>query len=366
MGRVKSKKYVGVYLNRLVDGDVTYSISYKDINNRKIWFTIGKKSSGITEVYAYNKRNEFINQIRLGEEPPAILRKKKKNIVSLDSIAFDHYQLKENHNRNYKLAKRQYEIHISPIFGKKDIRSITTEEIQKFQASKLKEFTPKTVNNILGELSTIFNYAIDREIVVNNPLKKVKALKINNVRERYLTKNEIFKLLEHTKNDEQLYLFILLALTTGARVGAICKITARDINFDAKTISVLDEKNSEKYTAFLGSLEIEELLKKRVKNLKLDVPILKENDANLYDQIKLKARTILDKLFNDDDTQMKHRVVVHTLRHTFASHLAINGTPIFTIQKLLNHKDIKMTLRYAKLAPDTGRDSILKLGFCDT
>ena len=58
----------------------------------------------------------------------------------------------------------------------------------------------------------------------------------------------------------------------------------------------------------------------------------------------------------------KNKVVIHTLRHTFASHLAINGTPIFTIQKLMNHKDIKMTLRYAKLSPDSGREAILNLG----
>ena len=56
-------------------------------------------------------------------------------------------------------------------------------------------------------------------------------------------------------------------------------------------------------------------------------------------------------LANDD---RKNRVVTHTLRHTFASHLAIKGTPIYTIQKLMNHKDIKMTLRYAKLSPDSG------------
>jgi integrase len=58
----------------------------------------------------------------------------------------------------------------------------------------------------------------------------------------------------------------------------------------------------------------------------------------------------------------KNKVVIHTLRHTFASHLAINETPIFTIQKLMNHKDIKMTLRYAKLSPDSGREAVLKLG----
>jgi site-specific recombinase XerD len=45
----------------------------------------------------------------------------------------------------------------------------------------------------------------------------------------------------------------------------------------------------------------------------------------------------------------------------FASHLAINGTPIFTIQKLMNHRDISMTMRYAKLAPDSGRETIENL-----
>ena len=63
-----------------------------------------------------------------------------------------------------------------------------------------------------------------------------------------------------------------------------------------------------------------------------------------------------------DEDDRKNRVVIHTLRHTFASHLAINGTPIFTIQKLMNHKDIKMTMRYAKLSHDSGREAIVNLG----
>ena len=155
----------------------------------------------------------------------------------------------------------------------------------------------------------------------------------------------------------------MLALTTGARVGAITKITPRDINFDTKTISVLDEKNNEKYTAFLCSSELEALLRKRIQAIKVDTPILKENQARLYDQVKDKASKVLNTIFNEDITNSKHRVVIHSLRHTFASHLAINGTLIFTIQKLLNHKDIKMTLRYAKLAPDSGRESIEQLGF---
>lgn len=160
-------------------------------------------------------------------------------------------------------------MHVSPLLGKRDIKSITTEDTQKLQALKLKEFAPKTVNTILGELSTILNYAIDRDMIASNPLKKVKSLKIDNSRERYLSKQEIATLLEYTELDEQLHIFTLLALTTGARVGAICKITPRDINFETKTISVLDEKNNEKYTAFLGSQELEKLLKKRAKILEV-------------------------------------------------------------------------------------------------
>ena len=63
-------------------------------------------------------------------------------------------------------------------------------------------------------------------------------------------------------------------------------------------------------------------------------------------------RPIYKEKFNEgmriDD--YKNRVCNHTMRHTFASHLAINQVPLFEIQKLMNHRDINMTLRYMKLA----------------
>ncbi len=79
--------------------------------------------------------------------------------------------------------------------------------------------------------------------------------------------------------------------------------------------------------------------------------------------MSITIRPVLNKLFNIglSVNDRKNRVVIHTLRHTFASHLAINGTPIFTIQKLMNHRDIKMTMRYAKLAPDSGMDMVKEL-----
>jgi len=364
MARVKSRKYVGVYQNKLSNGDISYSINFKDNKGKKIWFTVGKKSEGITEIYAYNKRNEFINQMRLGEEPPSIAKKKKRHIVTLDDVAKDSYAIKELHNRNNKIAKRRYEMHISPILGTKDITKITSDDIRSLQMLKSKEFSPKTVNHIVGEISTVLSHAVDKEYININPVKKIKMMKVDNKRERYLTKDEIKILLEEVKDDQQVYLFILLSLTTGARVGALTKLTARDIDFHNKTISILDEKNNETYTAFLqNNKNLIKLLKERAATREIDTPILQNNNAILYEQIKDKVSKILNKLFNAGIKNPKQRVVIHTLRHTFASHLAINGTPIFTIQKLLNHKDINMTLRYAKLSPDSGRDSVEKLGF---
>lgn len=361
MSRKKSKKYTGVYLNVLADGDTSYSITYKDEDNKLKRFTVGKKSAGITEVYAYNKRNEFINQINLGEEPASIAKKKKKNIITLDSVAEKSYALKEKHNRSNKTSKRKFEMHVSPSLGKKDIRRITKDDVEKLQSLHAKMFAPKTVNTIIGELGTVFTYAVDNNIHTENPARKVKALKVDNQRLRYLDSDEVNELLSYVQDNEQIYLCVLLGLNTGARIGALVQMTPRDIDFNIKTISTIDEKNAERYSTFICNDQLATLLRKRCANRKKDTPLLQENNAILYDQMKDRLGPILNKLFNKDVTDPKYRVVIQTLRHTFASHLAINGTPIYTIKKLMNHKDIKMTIRYAKLAPDTGKDSVAEL-----
>ena len=80
-------------------------------------------------------------------------------------------------------------------------------------------------------------------------------------------------------------------------------------------------------------------------------------------QIQSRLKPILDRLFNKglEKDDAKNRTVIHTLRHTFASHLAINGNPIFTIKELMNHSDIEQTMKYAKLAPDSGKKNVINL-----
>lgn len=78
MGFINSKKYDGVQLYHKSNKDVSYYIRYKNENGKLRRIKIGDKSKGITENYCYQKRAVILNNIRLGEEPPALARKKKK------------------------------------------------------------------------------------------------------------------------------------------------------------------------------------------------------------------------------------------------------------------------------------------------
>ncbi len=339
--------------------DKVYVVRYRD-NGKARFVTIGKYSQGIREAYCKAKRDEFITLSKNGELPPQIVKRIKKQITTLDEVANDNYKYKALHNRNNDHAKKRYDRHIKPILGSKDIADITVNDIEKLQQSKAKEYSPKHVNNILGELSTIYSYAIKHGILIASPMKQISKLKVDNKRERYLSKDEVKQLLDTVQESDQLYTFMLLALNTGARVGAICKLTADDLNFEHGHISMLDEKNAERYTCYLQDERLIKILHERIRTVGKRKPILDDGQSSdgLTDRIKHRSSKILNTLFNDKNTSTKNKVVVHTLRHTFASNLAINGVPILTIKKLMNHRDINQTLRYAKLAPDQGKDAV--------
>ena len=52
---------------------------------------------------------------------------------------------------------------------------------------------------------------------------------------------------------------------------------------------------------------------------------------------------------------------MHDLRHTFASHLAMQGESFKAIQELMGHASIEMTMRYAHLSPSVKRDAVTRL-----
>lgn len=76
--------------------------------------------------------------------------------------------------------------------------------------------------------------------------------------------------------------------------------------------------------------------------------------------MQTRLKPILDRLFNDglDIKDSKNRIVIHSLRHTFASQLAIANTSLRQIQDLMHHADISQTMKYAKLQDSATKKAV--------
>lgn len=354
MNRKKSNKYTGVYYQELINGDKSYYITYKH-NKKDIWKKIGLYSEGIREAYCSQKRNEIVSKIRLGEDLPHVAN--KNNFTSLIEVAEKFYELKELHNKqNKKTSSRVLAKLKKHYIGEMSIKEIQKLDIENFQIEIEKDLMPATINFIIQQTSSIFNWSIENGYLSKNPCQFVKNLKVKNARLRYLEIDEIKRLLETVKNDKHLYYFVLLGLSTGGRLQTVCNIKVSDIRENG-TIRLYDFKNESEYFGFLNNdlkSELNEYIK--IINLKEDDFIFKntsnQNYTNQYYYRKLQP--IFDVLFNPEGTEALEKVTIHTLRHTFASQLAINDTPILIIKKLMNHNDIKTTMRYAKLSKSSG------------
>ncbi len=386
--RVLAKKIptskIGVFYKQVVNEnnkevDRVYLIRYKDESKRDKLFVIGKKSEKVTIEYCSRIRMEIITKIKFGEDAEILKNKRSKRVINtLDKIANIYFEDKEVNKQ--QIAK--YRNHIQPFFGKKDISLITKDELLSFQKGLLRgtlkypkrditnlrtgKKSEQTVNGIIELLKTIFNHNInEKSLNMINPCNGIRKLSVDNKRERFLKSDEIKQLLEEIKENEPLTLFVKLSLQTGGRLETILNIKKKDIDLENRSITLKNLKTNTTYKGFLQN-DLIKYLREYLQVLKLNDYVININNPSIKTtsrQIQSRLRKRLDKLFNleleKDDR--KNRVVIHTLRHTFASHLAINGTPIFTIKELMNHKDIEQTMRYAKLSPDSGKEFVENL-----
>lgn len=353
--------------------DKVYVVRYRD-NGKDRYITLGKYSEGIREAYCRTKRNEYITISKNGELPPQIEKRLKKHITTVDSLA-KRYFLDKSENKTNDQLRGKYNVHIGCVtdksgnlpmtsgnpIGRMDIHALTKDDILKLQKKLQGKLANKTVNSIIQLLSAIINHSIkEYDLNLVNPCIKISRLKVDDARERFLSIEEVHKLILHTKEDPLLYMFTRIALSTGARLEGVLHIQKKDIDLQHNKVNIKDLKNDNTYTGFFDDSlknELQQLIKHLSPN---DYCIGGRSKPYPGRSIRRKMKPILDKLFNEglESDDSKNRVVIHTLRHTFASQLAIKGVPLIKIKNLMNHAKIEMTERYAKLAPDSGLDVV--------
>ncbi|MCE3040263.1 tyrosine-type recombinase/integrase [Helicobacter anatolicus] len=343
---ITSQKYEGVRSKELNNGDIAYYVRYTNKDGVRKEVKVGNKSDGWNEKRASLKRGELQNQCV-----------DVVNKVLFEEVAQGFLELQKLHVKKKSFfSYRTSTSHLIDFLGRKEISSITLKDLNNMVKTLSESKAPKTINFILDFAKGVFNFAKKEYGIENKAIEEVKRFKVNNNRERFLSLKEVDILRKRVKDDEALRIFVELALCTGARLMGVMSIIKKDIDLQNGEVMINDFKNGSKYIAFLNS-ETREALKNRLPNIKDEDRVVPKGRRLIVETLSI----ILNELFNDGITDRKKKVVIHTLRHTFASHLAIKGVPLQIIQKLLNHRDIKMTMRYSHLMPQSGKEYVEKL-----
>ena len=372
--RIKSKKYTGVYYRELEDGDRVFEFTYKDLEGKKKWIKVGLSSHNINESFANRKRIETINKLKLdGDEPDFIKKRKAVKKISLNAVAnkyFADYEMRAKPNI-FKESLFKYQNKVEPYFGKMPVDEITKEAVEKWLKSFKKDYKQASINSYHATFKAVVNYGIkefkELERVIN-PLQKISMKDPENERERVLSTNEIKHLFECLIHKPKAYLYVAVALGTGARPKAIITTQKKDFDIANRTLTFPALKKGKRYPVPLIDSLYKQLIE-ATKDLNADDYIFHPDNPKTittrpisYEGIKRQIQPLLDELFNQelDNNDRKHRVTFYTFRHTFATHLVKNPhVNILDVKKLMSHSRLQMTERYAKVELHQGTQNAL-------
>jgi integrase len=233
----------------------------------------------------------------------------------------------------------------------------TFEEITKEFCEDFKNYLVKnikkhnSVKEYLSKFKAILNRAVKDEIILKNPAVNI-SIKTSETKREFLTENEI-KMLIHT---EQIYSetcnAFLFSCFTGLRYSDVKKLKFSDIKIvnNDKFIEFKQKKTGQN-ERFLLSENAVYIIEKQYQRV-----IRNENIFNLLTLDTMQRHL---KLWTERAGITKH-ITFHCGRHTFATMQLNNDNDLYTVSKLLGHRDIKTTQIYAKLINKTLEQAIQK------
>lgn len=201
----------------------------------------------------------------------------------------------------------------------------------------------KTLNNELGYLNALYAYLWQTEqITYQSPLLKVRPIKIKERELSYLTTEQCQELLQLAQQCQNpcLYLIVRVCLQTGARWSEAEKLTLSQVGNARLTFT--DTKSGKNRTVPITP------------KLEQDLRRHSRGDYKLFSTSIAAFRRLLEKC----SFRLPRGQAAHALRHSYASHFMMNGGDILTLQRILGHSSINLTMRYAHLSPDHLLDAV--------
>jgi integrase len=236
------------------------------------------------------------------------------------------------------------ETRIFSAFGNLRMTDIKTSDIRNYLGGLKGQLADSTSNRHRALLSSIFKLAMDDDIVENNPCAKVKQLKENNIKERYLSFPEIKRFMEAAglEPNQVAADYLKLLLFTGTRRMEALSAKWQDVHLEARAWTLPTTKSGKARVVQLNDLAVELLTRMQECSKSPYLFPGQTNDVHLVNPQKAFMRILgMAGIGN---------FRIHDFRHTFASLAVAGGATLYQVQQLLGHASSQTTQRYAHLS----------------
>lgn len=381
--RLNDTEIAGFHARISSKGAIKYYLFYR-LNGKQTNYLLGS-AADITPAQARDFAKEKVGLVTQGRDIQEEKKDAKKEHLLSKSLKLGAY-LEEKYypyliSRNPKTAKKTYQ-HIKNRFEflmDKHLNEVTAWEIQKWVIERRKQGrAAATINYSVNSLKGALSRAVEWGLIESHDLKNVKAIKEDNTRIRYLLAEEetallkviserdqtlrnkresanmhrevrgyeLFPSFEEMRFVDYVEPIIVTAMFTGLRRGELFALKWEDISFANRylTVKATSAKSKKSRVVPLNDTVFAILSEWRKQNPTAIHVFISKQDRPLTDIKKPWLRLVEQAGLKDFN--------FHDLRHHFASKLVMAGVDLNTVRELLGHSDLKMTLRYAHLAPE--------------
>jgi integrase len=247
--------------------------------------------------------------------------------------------------------------------GKLPVVTLTEDWVERFQDYLGTKVQASTVRSYMGLLFTGFNLAVRSKLMATNPGKNVRKVKAKEPDAKYLTKDQIELLLQHRQGvPDWLVQAFRFSCFTGLRISDVESLVWGEIHGNG-----VNPEGLPNFKLVKQQMKTDDVVKIPLTAQALDIldelGLRSKSASEAQDNVfTLKSRSQTKRYIERWRKQAGVFFTFHSSRHTFGTSLQTAGVDIYTTSRLLGHRKIETTTRYARLVDKTRDQAIERLG----